>query len=62
MTIELGHYGFMLDTEWAYIALSWQLLATAFAIIVGVKVYHKVKSNKQVTPLVIEDNDDWMTK
>ncbi len=25
-TIELGRYGFMLDTEWAYVSLSWPLL------------------------------------
>ena len=62
MTIELGHYGFMLDTEWCYIALSWQLLATALVIVIGVKVYNRIKNNKKVTPLVIEDNDDWMTK
>jgi len=27
MTIELDDYGFMLDTEWCYVALSWQLLS-----------------------------------
>lgn len=61
-TIELGRYGFMLDTDWAYVSLSWELLLTGAAIFAGYKVYTKIKNTKQVTPLVIEDNDDWMTK
>lgn len=61
-TIELGRYGFMIDTEWCYIALSWEILTTALVIFVGSKVYNKIKNSKKVTPLVIEDNDDWMTK
>jgi hypothetical protein len=61
-TIELGRYGFMIDTEWAYVSLSWELLTTALVILVGIKVYNKIKKDKQVTPLIIEDNDDWMTK
>ena len=61
-TIELGSYGFMIDTAWCYIALSWEILTTALVIFVGAKVYNKIKKDKQVTPLVIEDNDDWMTK
>lgn len=61
-TIELGSYGFMFDTEWCYVSLSWELMATALIIFVGTKVYNKIKNSKQVTPLLIEDNDDWMTK
>ena len=43
MTIELDNYGFMLDTEWAYVALSWQLLMTAGVIFAGYKAYKKWK-------------------
>jgi hypothetical protein len=39
MTIELDNYGFMLDTEWAYVALSWQLLITTALLVVAYKVY-----------------------
>jgi hypothetical protein len=45
MTIELDNYGFMLDTEWAYVALSWQLLITATLLAVAYKIY-KRKKNK----------------
>ena len=44
MTIELDNYGFMLDTEWCYIALSWQLLITTALVAVGYKVYKKWKT------------------
>jgi len=39
MTIELGDYGFMLDTEWAYVALSWQLLITSALLGIAYKFY-----------------------
>jgi len=45
MTIELDDYGFMLDTEWCYVALSWQLLITATLLTIGYLVY-KRKKNK----------------
>jgi len=45
MTIELGDYGFMLDTEWAYVALSWQLLITTALLITAYKIY-KIKRGK----------------
>lgn len=44
MTIELDNYGFMLDTEWCYIALSWQLLITTALLAVGYKYYKKWKT------------------
>ena len=43
MTIELGHYGFMLDTEWCYIALSWELIALS---VVGVILYKVIKRKR----------------
>lgn len=52
MTIELDNYGLMLDTNWCYIALSWQLLITAGAVFAGYKFYKKWKTsndNKQTT-------------
>ena len=41
MTIELAHYGFVLDTRFCYIALSWELLATAAVLFVGYKLYKR---------------------
>jgi hypothetical protein len=41
MTIELDTYGFMLDAEWCYIALSWQLIITTTLLVVGYKVYKR---------------------
>ena len=45
LTIELGHYGFMLDTDWCYIALSWELLATTALLTIAYKII-KRKKNK----------------
>jgi len=42
-TIELGRYGFMLDTEWAYVSLSWELLILSA---VGVTIYKLIKRKK----------------
>jgi|688.fasta_scaffold427876_1 hypothetical protein len=39
MKIELDGYGFMFDSEWGYVSLSWQLLALAFLSIVAYKSY-----------------------
>ena len=45
-TVEIGHYGFMLDTEWCYIALSWRLLITSALLFIGYKVYKRYKRNR----------------
>jgi hypothetical protein len=45
MKIELDNYGFMLDTEWCYVALSWQLLITTALLLTAYKIY-KRKKNK----------------
>jgi hypothetical protein len=39
MTIELDNYGFMFDTEWAYVSLSWQLLITSALLGIAYKFY-----------------------
>ena len=39
MTIELNGYGFCLDTNWCYIALSWQVLALAITSVIAYKSY-----------------------
>lgn len=44
-TIELGRYGFMLDTEWAYVSISWPLIIIATLSTIAYKVY-KRKKNK----------------
>lgn len=46
MTIELNEYGFQIDTAWAYIALSWNLLGTIALAIVARRFYLKRKKNK----------------
>ena len=45
-TIEIGSYGFMLDTNWCYIALSWQLIISVTLLTVAYKVYRRVQSNR----------------
>jgi len=63
MTIELNEYGLMIDLgDFLYVSLGWAFIILTAVAIVGVKVYNKIKRNKQVTPLLIDDNDDWMTK
>jgi hypothetical protein len=63
MTIELNEYGLMIDLgDFLYVSLSWAFIILTAVSIVGVKVYNKIKSNKQVAPLLTDDNDDWMTK
>ena len=42
-TIELGRYGFMLDTEWAYVSLSWQLLITTALLLTAYKIYKRIR-------------------
>jgi hypothetical protein len=62
MTIELNDYGLMIDLgDFLYVSLGWAFIILTAVAIVGVKVYNKIKRNK-VTPLLIDDNDDWMTK
>ena len=62
MTIELNEYGLMIDLgDFLYVSLGWAFIILTAVAIVGVKVYNKIKGNKQTSPLVIEDNDDWMT-
>jgi uncharacterized PurR-regulated membrane protein YhhQ (DUF165 family) len=39
MKIELDNYGFMLETEWCYVALSWELLIATTLLLVGYKAY-----------------------
>ena len=46
MTIELGHYGFMIDTAWFYIALSWQILATLSVLGATLWAYKKWSNRK----------------
>lgn len=63
MTIELNDYGLMIDLgDFLYVSLGWAFIILSALILVGVKVYNKVKRNKQVTPLLTNDDDDWMTK
>jgi large-conductance mechanosensitive channel len=63
MTIELNEYGLMIDLgDFLYVSLSWAFIILTAVILVGAKVYNKIKNNKKVTPLLTNDDDDWMTK
>jgi large-conductance mechanosensitive channel len=63
MTIELNDYGLMIDLgDFLYVSLSWVFIILTAVILVGVKVYNKIKSNKQVAPIGFNNDDDWMTK
>lgn len=41
VNIEINGYGFCLDSEWTYLALSWKLIATAVLVVIGYKIYKK---------------------
>ena len=43
LTIELGRYGFMLDTALCYIAISWQLIGLS---VLGVILYKVIKRKR----------------
>jgi hypothetical protein len=63
MTIELGQYGFMLDTEWCYVALSWQLIIVSAIALIGYKIYKKFMSREPKSfelPLQREDKSFWI--
>jgi hypothetical protein len=42
-TIELGRYGFMFDTNWCYVALSWELIGLSVASYI---IYRVIKRKK----------------
>lgn len=42
-TIEIDTYGFMLDTEWCYVALSWQLITLS---VLGAIIYKVIKRKR----------------
>ena len=48
MTIELNEYGFMLDTEWCYVALSWQLIILSAISLIAYKIYKRTRKNKMI--------------
>jgi hypothetical protein len=56
MTIEIDTYGFMLDTEWAYVALSWQLLITSALLITAYKIYKRMKNGAPIGFIREENN------
>lgn len=43
LTIELGRYGFMIDTAWCYIALSWELIGLS---VVSAIIYKVIKRKR----------------
>jgi len=53
-TIEIGSYGFMLDTNWCYIALSWQLIISVTLLTVAYKVYKAYKRTRNNNEIEID--------
>ena len=47
MTIDLDKYGFALDSEWCWIALSWPFIITAAVVGTCVWYYRRWKADKQ---------------
>ena len=45
-TIELGRYGFMLDTEWFYVSFSWHAIITTAVLFIGYKIYKRILNKK----------------
>jgi hypothetical protein len=45
MKIELDSFGFMFNTEWAYVSLSWELLIVSVLLGVAYKFY-KIRKGK----------------
>lgn len=41
VSLEVNNYGVCLDSAWTYIALSWQLIATAVIIGIVWRVYRR---------------------
>lgn len=39
--IEVNHYGVCIDSNWIYVALSWQIITAAVLIVIGYKVYKR---------------------
>jgi hypothetical protein len=61
MTIELNEYGLMIDLgDFLYVSLSWAFLILSALIIVGAKVYNKIKSRKELTTLITNNDTDWI--
>jgi large-conductance mechanosensitive channel len=62
MTIELNEYGLMIDLgDFLYVSLGWAFIILTALVIVGVKVYNKIK-NKRVADTFVTDtttNDLW---
>jgi large-conductance mechanosensitive channel len=63
MTIELNGYGLMIDLgDFLYVSLSWAFIILTAVILVGAKVYNKIKNKKTTTLTTLDEQDDWMTK
>ena len=48
--------------DFLYVSQSWAFIILTASAIVGVKVYNKIKSRKQVAPIGFNNDDEWMTK
>ena len=64
MTIELNDYGLMIDLgDFIYVSLGWAFIILSALILVGVKVYNKIKGNKVRSSINYNnDTDEWSSK
>ena len=53
-TMELGRYGFMLDTAWCYVSISWELIALS---VVSAIIYKVIKKMRK--PITTNRPNDW---
>lgn len=44
LTIEVGEYGFMFNSAWLFVEVSWELLILAVLVIAGRKAWKKWKN------------------
>jgi hypothetical protein len=54
MTIDLDRHGFVLDSAWCYIALSWPFIITAAVVSTVVWYYRRWKAEKQWMDMVLD--------
>lgn len=46
LTIQFDEYGFMLDSEWAYVSFSWELLVIGSVIATALLVIKRLNKRK----------------
>jgi hypothetical protein len=60
MELLLNDYGLELDTYLGSLYLPWHTIGIVTALVIAYKIY-KIKKNNKLAPLLLDENDDWMT-